>query len=279
MQPTCEIDMTKFIRSTESLSDALLGSGKDASEVLADETKRLSRQIMNFTPPMKQKAYSDESPPPPVAQKIGEMAIQRDLSKLFSEADTKLIDEVGSAHGTANISAFITTSGGQKMNLRWDALDAEGARMKEVHTAFLAGGRKTTRLKSNQHVWAARNVVPTGSIARLQAQLVTRVGRLKASFARIAIELGDRMPQWIAKHDVKNISVANKTDLYDKEKPSITFGSSAPGVGVTQIDVQKALNQRATNIAKRIKLILNGYKRDIGEGRKCQPRAKESNLT
>jgi hypothetical protein len=277
MSASCEIDLTGWHRATESLSAALLGSGHDVSEILADETKRLSRQIMNFTPPMKQKKLSEDTPDAS-AKKIGEMAIQRDLSKLYSEADTKLIDEVGSQHGLANISVFITDKDGSKKFLRWDTIDPEGSRMSATHSAFLAGGRTLTRLKSNQHTWAARNIVPRGAIAKLQAQLIPRVGRWKASWAQLAIKLGDRLPQWIAGHNVKNISRADDGMLHDNERPSLTFGSSAPGVQLSQADVQKAVYQRMGNILKRVQKVLHGYKYDIGNGHTCKPRAKESNL-
>lgn len=272
-----EVDATKFKRAMESLSDALLSSDGDASMVLTDETKRLTRQIMNFTPPFKSSSMSEDVPNAS-AKKIGELAIQRDLRRLYSEADTELMDEVGSRYGVSNINTFVTGKDGAKLNLRWQRIDPEGSRMAAVHNDFMNSGRKLQRLNSNQHIWAARNVVPKGSIAKMQSDLVSRVGRWKASWAKTAMDLGDKMPSWISRHNVSNISVSDKTQLTDRTRPSITFGSKAPGVGSTRPAIQAALNQRAAIIVRRVAMMLRGYKKDIESSGRANSHGREGAL-
>src|SRR5947207_3084883 len=105
----------------------MLGSGKDVTNLLVDEQRRLARAIVNVCPPG----------PGSGAKKIGELAIEHDVHRLVSEASPELIDHIGSKYGVSNIRAKIFTKKRETMLLQWEHMDPTGARLAEYHRLYL----------------------------------------------------------------------------------------------------------------------------------------------
>ncbi len=126
---TADIDTTRFNDVMGSLHDALIGQGKDVSTLLKDEHKRLTRTIINFTPPI----------PATGAKQRGELAVKKDLYSLISEAGPELIDRVGSKHGLQNIDDWTSGVGG-KTHILWDHLDPNGTNLTELHNLYRDSG-------------------------------------------------------------------------------------------------------------------------------------------
>lgn len=260
-----QVDTTKAVAALESLSDALVGAGQDASNLVRDETRRLCKTITNFTPPLKGSGN---------AKQTGEHAIEREFKSLFSEATPLLIDEVGSKFGVHDIrTAFVTEQNGTRLNLRWDNLDPTGNRMEDYHEKYQKNGKVPLVKNVNNTVWAARVVVPVGSRDPFIKKIQQRVGRWKASFALAGAKLGDKYPSWISRHfgSLSDISVADISGLSNKENPVVLFGSRAPGNNKIRASIQAAVNARARAMVKRVKLILSGYAKDVANG--IRPRA------
>lgn len=267
MTPTIDKVETQRLNATlEGLHDALIGSGKpgDAREVVADESRRLAEQIARFMPPQ--------------TRAIGEKSVEREVKSLFSAADPEMIDTIGSMFGIKNVEAHITSrQTGEPLRIQWDEIDPEGARMKERHYQE-RGKSRLLRIKERKpdgKSWKARVVVPHKARADYVKEMQSRVGRLKASFAEVARQLGTtRIGGWIARHIPTPKSIFNGAGLANLSKPSVTFGSTARGVSRFTDFIRSAMRARSSAISRRIKLITSGYAKDVARGIRAQTRAR-----
>ena len=266
---TAEIDVSRAQDSMDALYAAMLGAGQDASNLVKDETRRLAKTIVSFTPPIKGTAGTPRSQ--------GEHAIEREFNSLFSEATPRLIDEVGSKYGLHNIrTAYLTEQGGQRLNLQWDHLDPTGDRMDQYHKMYQRDGKVPLVRRQSKTVWASRVVVPLGSRGPFIKKFQAHVGRWKATFALVGSRLGDTFPAWISRHfgSLGETGIADLSGLSDAEKPSITFGSRSPGNNKIRSSIQAALNTRARAMVSRARLIVSGYAKDVAQG--MRPRAGQT---
>jgi hypothetical protein len=265
---TTEVDATRLQSVLFDLQDALGQSGKpaDISEIVRDETRRLIVEIVKDTPPQ--------------TKAIGEAAVVRDINSLFSGAEPGLIDAVVSEHGAYNVDTYITNKSGDKVHLKWDRIDPTGEQMARLHNAARNNRGGINRGKKVQDAWAARVVVPNDSKAAYMKEIVSHVGRWKASWADTAMALGvQNIVSWIKRHvgGGKSNAGFHKLDgLMDGSFPVVTFGSRAPGVGRQAGVIQSAIRIRSQAIVRRTKLIVSGYAKDIAQGMKIQNKAARS---
>ena len=266
---TCDIDTSRAVAALDGLAAAL---GKDKSDLLKDECRLLSKTITAFVPPLRGPGGSPEQ--------VGKQAIGRELTNLISEADVELMDKVGSEHGVSNINdVWLTKKDGEKIELLWGNLDPTGNRLPEFHEQYRdqrTGKVKTVKGQSGK--WKARVVVPKGIRDAFIRKTQAHVGAWKASWARAGAELGQKFPRWITKHFSTSapLGVVDLIKANDPTYPTITFGSRAPGNGRMQQRIQAAVKSRARSMARRTKLILSGYSKDISQGMKAQYRAKRT---
>ena len=251
---TANIDTNGLYLQMDALREALVSSGGDATTIVVDEARLLDRTIVNFVPPIRSEKWG--SP-----QQSGKMAIRSELTSLFSEAEPRVIDEVGSVHGIHAIDTYVTGKDGSRVHVLWDNLDPLGERMKEYHEKYRNRRGKIKREKSGfPMAWKARVVVPQGSREPYIKAVEARSGRAKCSMAMFGMRVGDDYPTWIAKHKggVSDISIV-QVDTNAKY-PQVTFGSRAPGIDRIRSRVQAAVNFRARVIGRRVRLILSDYK-------------------
>ena len=258
------INTDPLIRQMNSLHDALLGAGQDASTLVQDEVKRLARMIVSFVPPLR----SSGNP-----RQVGEQAVERDIKNLVSEATPNLIDEVGSRYGVRDIqTAWLTEKDGKQLNLKWDHLDPTGDRLEEYHRSYQDRNGRIPKVKPTSGVWSARVVAPVGTRQPLIDKNQKHVGHWKATWAKGGAALGDKYPTWINRHF--NSPMAQVKIHLEGESPFVTFGSSAGGNDRIQSRIQGAVNARAKAMARRVKLILSGYSKDLSQKMKAQAKAK-----
>lgn len=265
---TIDIDMTGLNRAIASLHEVLPG---DSADLLRDETRRLGRQIMNFTPPFRSGGGAG------AARKVGEEAVRRNLISMFSEVEPGLIDKIGSEHGTTNVDTWIKGKSDQPIRLRWDSLDPTGERTFERHQkARNHVGRVTKGRKRVQGIWSVRAVVPKGTLPKYIKRTQARVGRHKATFALVVAKLGGKVPSWLSRHFAKlgSLAVANIEGLKDGNNPTVTFGSRAPGNARIAQRARDAVRARTKAIERRIRLIVSGYNKDIANGYKARRKVK-----
>lgn len=265
-----EIDTKLLSDKLNSLSDALFGAGKDASNVVRDEGRRLTRTIVNFIPPIK----SQYGP----AKKSGEMAIERELKSLFSEAQPELIQKVTKEHGASNVHSFITKKDGTKQEILWDNV-INPDQMREFHHKNRDNRGKVPLKRSGFPVWTARVIVPQGSLVPYIKVVQKNVGKGKASMAKAGIDMGDKYPAWIADKTGNNqAAISDISRLADPSRPSVTFGSRAPGINRLGPRIQAAVKMRARAVGRRINLLINGYKGDFEKGRKVATKYRNSTV-
>jgi hypothetical protein len=254
-----ELDTSRLNRALGDVLDALMGRGdlSDARELLRQEGKLFTRQAIRFTPPK--------------SRQQGEQAIERELGSLFSEADQHTLDEIGSKHGLHHIDAYLALRGGGKGNvvhLQWENLDPTGERMQEYHNAYRNARGRVPLRKQRKGMWASRVVVPKGMKEPYIERVKKHVGRWKASWCKLAGVLGVNVPSWIAAH----VSASNPraigdiSGLHHGPVPTLVMGSRAPGVAGQDHAVRSALDVRAKSLARRAKLIVSGYSKDLAAG-------------
>jgi hypothetical protein len=263
---SAKIDTNGAFLALDSLRDAMVGKGMDASNIVRDEARLLARTIASFTPPPKGNA-----------KKVGEDAIEKDLKSLIAEASYELIDEIGSKFGTRNIqNAYITKKDGTQVELNWENLDYTGSGLDDLHKKYRNQDGRVPRLhKSRANVWKSRVVVPEGVRAPFIKKIQQRVGRAKAAWAFTAYKLGGSVPGWISRHfgSLGSTSISSTEGLSDTIKPSVLFGSRAPGVRKMQSQIQAAVRVRTKAIARKVKLILSDYNSDLARGMRAQTKA------
>lgn len=262
-----EIDTKQLDARLIELADALGTSGKpaDLSDIVRDEVRRAVIEIVRLLPPQ--------------TQQIGENAVRRDINSTFSGASTGMIDSVGSECGVANIDTYRTVAK-KPLHIIWKRLDMEGQKMKAAHYGSLdRRGHAPKRIKSRDGEWRARNVVPNEAKEAYLKQALTRVGRLKASAAATAVALGvTQVSRFIRRHiqGGNPKAITHIDGLMNGSNPSATFGSMAIGVSRFESIWRSAVRIRSEAIAKRIKLIVSGYNRDLSRHMKIQAREKRS---
>lgn len=271
MFPTVTISDVRGQQMLNDLHDALVGSGRmgDAATVLEDEFRLAMKQIINLTPPpgLGQAARSQ-----------GEKAVTRDLSKLFTPVDEEMLNIIGSQFGVDGIDRWITDTDGGKQHLIWDKLDPTGTGIETFHHANQNRRGRTINAKRKgrgQPFWYAAYVVSKTDFLPYLQKLISHVGRRKAGWAAAYESVGGKVQRWISRHlPTPGGRVVNM--LSNKGKPSITAFNMAPGIGDDQRIVADALRIRREAMAKRLKLILSGYSRDVANGIRISNKARKS---
>ncbi len=261
---TVDVDTTKLNEALATLSVVL---GKDMVTILKEEHLRLTKTIINFTPPT----------PKTGAKQIGEFAIKKDLYSLISEASPELIDRVGSKHGLRNIDDWGTAANGDRYRILWENLDPTGTRLADLHNQYRnpRTGRPRRR-KSVDGEWRARIVVEKGQREPYIKLVQANVGRWKAKWAYGAAQLGGRFPAWITRHFgyVANRSLF-RFDL-SSENPYIAFGGSGSNFRKNIAAIKGAITFRKDAIMRRAGLAIRNYSKDWASGMKAQTAAHKS---
>ena len=258
------LDSTVMNQALRSLSDAMLGAGKDITTLLVDEHRRLTRTIVNFTAPM----------PRSGARQRGEAAVKRDIHSIVKETSPKLIDAIGSRYGITDVKTDYVTRKGEHVLINWDHIDPTGARLDEYHRMHLDRKGHAPRTFQRQGEWRARVMVPYGAREAYVKKIQSHVGRWKAKWAFAAAKAGDNYPKWISRHfaDVAG-DATGVFELQDPATGNITFGGRGMNFHANLEHVKGAMAFRAKTIMRRVKLMVNGYREDLVRGMRAQTQA------
>ncbi len=257
-----EVDMrgTEFL--LRGVRDALLGTGGDASHVVADEARLTAVEIANQVAP---KDFDS-----------GKRKLERDTKGFLAPQPFENIDE--SRRGNSGVE-WVTAGSNFLVGISSDDykgwLSADEA-SKVLHDEERKGHRgakyQTVGLRGKQHVMMIdRAVMTQGVIDSTLAKLSRRIGRLKASFWETAEKISagkSRAPSFVSRHFPTKTNICNLSSLSDSQSPSITFGSNATGVGHSHEKIKRALEVRKRKLAARLKHILTGYARDAAQGKR-----------
>ena len=266
---TYELNTDALILKLDSLQAALLGKGQsgDAVQIVRSEAKQLSRTIVNFIPPIGSGG-----------KEVGEHAVEVGIRSVFSEASPELIDEIGSKYGIRDVTqAWITDKDKSRVSLDWQNIDPLGDRIAEYHEQFRnqqTGRTPRPLLKTKGKLWAARVIVPSGTLQPYIDKVKQHVGMWKATWAFSGAQLGHHFVRWISRHfgNVGNLAIYRE-DLSDPLRPSITMGSRFPGNFRMQSGIKQAINVRSKAVKKRIELLLSDYTRQFNSSSRITPAA------
>lgn len=261
MNVNITVDATNLNRKIESLYDALIGAGQqgDAATIITDEARRYIKQVLKFTPPK--------------SQAQGRAAVSRDIARAATPItanyfrNPKLRErfrEMTEVESRSNeeIEQFLRNAGWKKAKVRTFT--------PELHKS--ARDRRG-RVQSSKNVF----ILEFERWKKYVRVVQSFVGNMKSGWVPAYTSLGGKVPSWIKRHTTGRISQTGfVVNALHGERPSITIGNVARGVGGIRHLASQALQARKQAISRRIRLILSGYSKDIGQGMRPKSRAKPS---
>jgi hypothetical protein len=115
-------------------------------------------------------------------------------------------------------------------------------------------------------------IAKRATIMRYVASVQKRVGRAKAAWAQSFKDLGGKPAAWYGKH-IPSPKAISKPRL-EGANPQVTMGSSAPAVRDIEHHIRGAIRERQRAIARKIRLIVSQYNKDIAQGMRPRKKAK-----
>lgn len=265
MVEDCNTD--RINQRVQELTDVLIGGGgsnADATTVMHQEVLKFQRRVINLTPTP---GLGTD------AKKQGEAAVKRDLNKIFTPVTDDLLNAIGSQFGVSHIDQWFTTATGEKQHIQWDRIDPSGSGMRAFHQKNRdSRGRARNLKRSRGDAWYAAYVVSFEDFAQYAKDQMARVGRRKAAWALGFKSLGGKVQRWIDRH-ISGAKGMVDNRLRDTVHPSVTVGSFAPGVSGDAHTIHSALRVSYEAIGKRMRLLVNGYAKDVSQGQKITKKA------
>ena len=259
MSRTIVIEDKNLTQQLGALHDALIGAGQtgDAATLIKDESRRLVKQAIKFTPPKT------------LAQ--GRNRIALDMGKLFSGLKPGMIRALQRARGHSSNEAWITTRDGKKLRVRFEAIDPAGHGMAKFHRAHRdRRGRARTAKRASKTVWNAGYIVSERALKQFTRRQQAKVGLMRGAWLPAYHQLGGRGSSWFERHAASGLG--HGTSNLTGTKPTVTIQNGAPGIARFRSTFRRVLAARGEAISKRVRLILSGYSRDVARG--IRPRKK-----
>lgn len=251
-----DVSDSRYNEQMAALYDALAGSGRasDAATIVEDEARLWLKQAINFTPP-RNKAQ-------------GENAIKTDLKKIFSVVHDDVAQHIAAEWGTNNVDHWLTSEvDGHRYNVVWDKLDVQGLGMDEYHANHRdsRGRAYSSTVKRSNNKWRAPYVVSQSAFDAFYNKTKQLVGLMKSGWMRAYYEVGGKLPSWIQRQASRSMGgVVNELSV--PGNPSITMSNHAPGIASFDRIARETFRARREAMAKRIRLILSGYNKDMAAG-------------
>jgi hypothetical protein len=274
---TVSFDLSGMNRLLGAIQGALIFNGEEAdARVLTKQEARLL-------------AWEISRKLGPKNQAKAKKGIERDVKKQFAALPSNAFDDekaggnIGVRWLYAGPNYLVGVSNGDYFP------DAQPSAMEAIYNA---NGRGNSDRGQKRFVIDAKRGRQTVSIvnrimvkrARLNgfiSRLVGRVGRMRATFAYTANILGQkRIPGWVARHfqsvSADGKAIFNQEHLNHPTAPYIEFGSRAPGIHHFEEAIEEAIRIRERRMAKRLRLILEGYAKDHAAGQSPRRHVRET---
>jgi hypothetical protein len=262
---TTDIDTSGF---TARLNELHFRFGIPANRILEQETKRMVKTLLRFTPPSggqtRYNAFGDSLPSEAgesvSAREQGRRAVASDLRNIFEFADDTYADFVDSLDKTPGPEVSVTYLSRSKVKkiVDWKHV---GRTLDEVRAFHLRKRSKVTgrtprtkaRDGSNIGVWKVQEkmVLRKSLFSAYLKEVQSHVGNMKAGWTAAARTVSLAVPQWISSKFSGN---GYGLSSLSGSRPSITINNSSTGIA-RQVDnvAKSALRVRGEAIAKNIK--------------------------
>jgi hypothetical protein len=262
---TAELDYAPWNAAIDSIHNAMIGAGKDASTLLQDQAKLLLRKIVDYTPPPGRGN---------AAKELGERAISNDLHSLISEAPPELFNDIGSRYGVKNVEAPLIKKDGSELRLVWDNLVANPDNLPAIHNVYRKKNGRPVKTRQVQGQWRAKIVVEKGVREPYIRKAQGNLGRWKAKWAIHGAKLGDKFPAWITRHfPYAEAHTTHKFEVGGESGPLLVVSGKGPDFQRNLARIQDAMRFRIKQIAKLTQLILSNYSKAVASGMKAEAQA------
>lgn len=278
---TITVDTTGLSANLNALHDAMIGRGQiaDAGTLVKDEARLLLKAIIKLTPPKN------------LAQ--GRNAIKQDLfggRNIGGNQRSRgiffiLQNWMENQEASRNTTRLWTTKKGDVFgveNTKYKP-SATISEMREHHFRNRSNRTKqvSTAGSRDRQVgrWRFIDRVAVGKTAarRYLLDAGKTVGWMKGGWANSYVALGGKVKAWIGRHVGKAHGQIIELVLTG-ETPSIAFHNTTKNIGVNIRQIEAAVKQRQIAIARRIKLILSGYSKDVAAGLRAKRKAKSTDI-
>lgn len=225
---------------------------RDAREVLADEGRLLVKKIMQITPP-KNEAQGDK-------------AVRRDLARAMKPLNEDYFE-------SAELKKLVRETPPEQFEAKlvsikgWDRWRVKPF-SKDLH--------KSRRNKRGRVSGTWRDFVyPHEELEKYTEAKVKNVGMMKAAWAESFINLGGKVSSWIKRH-TPSAHGRGGVIAGTNNAPFVEFENASKGITTVESRVQYAVRIRAQQMARRVKLILSGYKKEMAAGMKAKAKARKT---
>jgi hypothetical protein len=255
---TARIDTSKLDAKIDSLRSALIGAGRpgDAATIVADESRKLAKQIVGFTPP-KSLAQGRKA----VARDIQRAATPFDASKFTQPKMRERIDALAKDGNYDALNAILKNIKGNMAKWRVAPFHPDLHRKARVSRG---------RVLSTKKIFVTQARALAAYIKKMQ----DRVGLRKSGWLPALLALGGKAPAWVARHLGHAPGTARVTLV--GTNPGVTISSHAAGVGDDRRMIANAVNVRAKAMARRAKMLVTDYKNAWHAGDRIAPAAHKT---
>jgi len=247
--PEPTINVEDAIAQKELVALAL-AMGKDVSEIVAQQARLLVEELINVTPPFGSLGGRENV----VGQrKIGEAAVERDLTRLFTPLEDLYAYQAESPVGK-RLRLLVRRRDVGAIAAILKNLRLGSPSMAEVLPSSLAAVHAASR---NHRGNVRRSVrvrwVRRADVSKYQRQKKARVLTLKAGWAAAARSLGARLPAMIAKREIPGTGVVeNKTESQTDPYVLMTNRANYATEAIERTTIRYALRNRQTKMRRQL---------------------------
>lgn len=252
---TIEFDATRFNQQMAAVHDALIGAGQagDASTIVQDSARLLLKQAIKFTPPK--------------TQGQGNTAVTRDIYRSMSiptpdffrnDRLKAIVNKTLKSSDAEALQAVLRNSQGWK---KWEVKPYSDNLHKSVRDS-------RGRVQKSKNVFVLERGMHRARIVKIKK----RVGSMKAAWRPAFQVVGGKVAGWISRHQ-RPYGYATAS-IIGTEKPFIIINNHARGIGLFKRQFNEALRARSEAMAKRVRLILSGYAKDVAAGIRVSRKAR-----
>lgn len=263
------VDVRDLEFMMNGLRNALIGTGGDISTILKDESRLLAIECAKVSGPRNRQKKSANIP--------------REIGRVFMPMPADGFGKI--KIGSGNM-VWLNSGPNFLTGIRRERYNPNVQSIQDMYRAYMKApglslGKKYTRIGSHgqQAVSEINRIMVSKRLFNEFASYIKNLlGIMKASWWVTVKKIEPSLvaPQWVERHISNNKrAISDVSGLSNPESPSVTFGSSSPGIEKFADGVRRAVAIREKKIAAKIELVLSGYSEDARNNIKIHRHAKK----